>query len=117
MGNELELVHEHNGIEYKIGRHGFLFRWSSARGEWVRSELHPSEVNFPMGERGYQPRSRQQPAPEKFNWSDKPNLKNESEQYCWYCNNHRATARMRKRWARPICQPCVIERMEEKAAQ
>ena len=32
------------GIEYKIGTHGFTYRWSSEYGEWIRSQMTQAQI-------------------------------------------------------------------------
>lgn len=33
-----------HGIRYKIGRHGYVYRWADHLGEWVRSTKQPHEL-------------------------------------------------------------------------
>jgi len=33
-----------DGLKYKIGRFGFVYRWSEVYQEWIKSEKEPREV-------------------------------------------------------------------------
>lgn len=62
---------EYHGVFYKIGRHGFLYRWSENLGEWVRSSQDPLEVGLRPQRRVIrppQPRSKYPAMPASFSY-------------------------------------------------